>query len=94
MYDSKSTTKTFTSKSRDISENENTASALNRSQQENIDLFAVINSLEQTMQTLSNYREQLKTQLDFNLTQQDVYKLLNKNFQLKKPLTKKHSIKK
>ena len=73
MYDSKSTTKTFTSKSRDISENENTASALNRSQQENIDLFAVINSVEQTMQTLQkNYREQLKTQLDFNLTQQDM----------------------
>ena len=72
MYDSKSTTKTFTSRSRDISENENMASALNRSQQENIDLFAVINSVEQTMQTLSNYREQLKTQLDFNLTQQDM----------------------
>ena len=72
MYDSKSTTKTFTSKSRDISENENMASALNRSQQENIDLFAVINSVEQTMQTLSNCREQLKTQLDFNLTQQDM----------------------
>ena len=40
-------------------------------QQEYVDLITVINFIEQTMKTLSNYLEQLKTQLDFNLTQQD-----------------------
>ena len=38
--------------------NENTASALNRSQEENISLLKVINFIEQIMQTLSNNREQ------------------------------------
>ena len=63
-------TETSASKSKDISKNENTASALNRGQQENINLFTVINFVEQTMQNLLNYGEQLKPQLDFNLTQQ------------------------
>ena len=38
--------------------------------QEIIDLLKVISSLEETMKILSNYGEQLKIQLDFNLTQQ------------------------
>ena len=46
------------------------ASAANRGQQENIDLLKVITFVEQTMKTLSNYGEQLKIQLDCNLTQQ------------------------
>ena len=57
-------------KSKDISKNENTASLLNRGQQENINLFTVISFVKQTMQSLTNYGEKLKTQLDFNLTQQ------------------------
>ena len=53
------------------SKNQNTAPVSHRSQQENVQLITVINIKEQTMKTLSNYREQLKTQLDYNLTQQD-----------------------
>ena len=64
------TTENSAIKSKDISKSETTDWALNRDQHENIDLFTVINFVEQTMQTLSNYREQLKTQLDFNLTLQ------------------------
>ena len=41
----------------------------NRGQQENIDLITVINFIEQIMRTLSKYDEQLKTQLEFHLTQ-------------------------
>ena len=52
------------------SKNGNAASAKNRGQQENIDLLKVISLVEETMKTLSNYGEQLKIQLDFNLTQQ------------------------
>ena len=73
------TTKTSASKSKDISKNENTASVLYRGQQENINLFTVINFVKQTIQTLTNYREQVKTQLDFSLTR---IQLLNKNFKL------------
>ena len=53
------------------SKNQNTAPVSHRSQQENVQLITVINIKEQTMKTLSNYGEQLKTQLDYNLTQQD-----------------------
>ena len=42
----------------------------NRGQQENIDVITVINFVEKTMTALSKYGEQLKTQLDFNLTHQ------------------------
>ena len=52
------TTETSTSKSKDISKNKNAASLLNRGQQENINLFTVINFVEQTIQTLTNYGEQ------------------------------------
>ena len=52
------------------SKNENTASVCHGGQQENVQLITVINFTEQTMKTLWNYGEQLKTQLDFNLTQQ------------------------
>ena len=51
------------------SKNGNAASATNRSQQPNIDLLKVISFVEETMKTLSNCGEQLKIQLDFNLTQ-------------------------
>ena len=50
----------------------NTASATNKGQQENIDLLKVISVVEKTMKDLSNYREQLKIQLDFNLSQQRI----------------------
>ena len=53
------------------SKNENTDSVSHGDQQENVQLITVINFIEQTMKTLSNYGEQLKTQLDFNLTQQE-----------------------
>ena len=43
--------------------NENTASVSHGGRQENFEL--------KTVETFSNYRERLKTQLDFNLTQQD-----------------------
>ena len=50
----------------------NTASATNKGQQENIDLLKVISVVEKTMKALSNYREQLKIQLDFSLSQQGI----------------------
>ena len=46
----------------------NTASVSHGGQQESVQLIVIINLIEQTMKTLSNYGEQLKTQLDFNLT--------------------------
>ena len=52
------------------SKNQNTAPVSHRSQQEHVQLITVISIIEQTMKTLSNYGEQLKTQLDYNLTQQ------------------------
>ena len=48
--------------------NKNTASVSHGHQQENVQVIAIINLIEQTMKTLSNYGEQLKKQLDFNLT--------------------------
>ena len=63
------TTETSTSKSKDISKNEHTACVLNRGQQVNINLYLVINFVEQTMQTLTKYGEQWKTRLDSNLIQ-------------------------
>ena len=54
------------------SKNGNVASGMNRGQLENIELLKVISFVEETMKTLSNYGEQLKIQLDFNLTQQGV----------------------
>ena len=47
-----------------------TSIVTNRGQQENIDLITVINFAEQAMTTLPKYGEQLKSQLDFNPTQQ------------------------
>ena len=52
------------------SKNRNAASATNTGQQENIDLFKVMNFVEERMKNLSNHGEQLKIKLDFNLTQQ------------------------
>ena len=43
------------------SKEENTASKSHRGQQENVKLITVVNFIEQTMKTLSNYGEQLKT---------------------------------
>ena len=53
------------------SKNESTASVSHGGQQENVQLITIINFIEQTTKTLSNYEEQSKTQLEFNLTQQD-----------------------
>ena len=38
----------------------------------NIDLLKVLNFVQETMQTLSNYSEQLQTHLDINLTHQEM----------------------
>lgn len=58
-----------TNLSQTITKNVITASVTNIGQEENISLITVINFVEQTM-TTSKYGEQLKTQLDFSLTQQ------------------------
>ena len=52
------------------SKNRNAVSATNGDQQENINILKVISFVAKTMKNLSNYGEQLKIQLDFNLTQQ------------------------
>ena len=38
-------------------------------QQQNVEIISVISFIEQTMQTLKSFGEQLKIQLDTNLTQ-------------------------
>ena len=53
------------------SKNKSTASVSHGGQQVNVQLITIINFIEQTMKTLSNYEEQSETQLEFNLTQQD-----------------------
>ena len=53
------------------SKNESTASVSHGGQQVNVQLITIINFIEQTMKTLSNYEEQSETQQEFNLTQQD-----------------------
>ena len=54
------------------SKNVRMASVTNRGQEENLQIITVINFIEQTMKTLSTYGEQLKIQLDTNLTQQEM----------------------
>ena len=39
---------------------------------QHINLFTATNFVEQTIQTLTNLGEQLRTQLDFNISQQDM----------------------
>ena len=46
------------------------ASASGGHMQTNIDLLKVLNFVQKTMQTLSNYSEKLQTHLDINLTHQ------------------------
>ena len=53
------------------SKNENMDSVSHVSQKKNVELITVINFIQQTMRTLSNCGQQLKTQLNLNLTQQD-----------------------
>ena len=48
------------------------ASASGDHTQTNIDLLKVLNFAQETMQTLSNYSEQLQTHLDINLTHQEM----------------------
>ena len=48
------------------------ASASGSHTQTNIDLLKVLNFIQETMQTLSNYSEQLQTHLDINLTHQEM----------------------
>ena len=48
------------------------ASASGSHTQTNIDLLKVLNFVQETMQTLSNYSEQLQTHLDINLTHQEM----------------------
>ena len=48
------------------------ASASGGHTQTNIDLLKVLNFVQETMQTLSNYSEQLQTHLDINLTHQEM----------------------
>ena len=49
----------------------NLASTTSGGQIETVQLLTIINFVQDTMAILSSYREQLKTQLDFSLTQQD-----------------------
>ena len=46
-----------------------TAFIIDRDQQQNAEIISVIRFIEQTMQTLKSFGEQLKIQLDTNLTQ-------------------------
>ena len=46
-----------------------TASIIDGGQQQNVEIISVISFIEQTMQTLKNFGEQLKIQLDTNFTQ-------------------------
>ena len=59
------------------------ASASGGHTQTNIDLLKVLNFVQETKQTLSNYSKQVQIHLDINLTHQemsfDTCKLLNKN---------------
>ena len=48
------------------------ASASGGHTQTNIDMLKVLNFVQETMQTLSNYNEQLQTHLDINLTHQEM----------------------
>ena len=48
------------------------ASASGGLTQTNIDLLNVLNSVQETMKTVSNYSEQLQTLLDINLIHQDM----------------------
>ena len=48
------------------------ASASGSHTQNNIDMLKVLNFVQETTQTLSNYNEQLKTHLDINLTHQEM----------------------
>ena len=46
-----------------------TASIIDGGQQQNVEIISVISFIEKTMQTLKSFAEQLKIQLDTNLTQ-------------------------
>ena len=46
-----------------------TASIIDRGQQQNIAIISIISFIEQNMQTRKSFGEQLKIQLDTNLTQ-------------------------
>ena len=69
QYDLK--TDTYRSKINSESKNEIMASVFHGCEQENVELITVTSFIEKTMKTLANYGEQLKIQLDFNLTQQE-----------------------
>ena len=49
----------------------NLASTTSGGQIETVQLLTIINFVQDTMAILSSYSEQLKTQLDFSLTQPD-----------------------
>ena len=65
------TKNSFSSKQNTNSKNMNLASTTSGSQNETVQLLTIINFIQDTMAILSSYSEQLKTQLDFSLTQQD-----------------------
>ena len=54
------------------SKNIQVASASGDHTQTNTDLLKVLNFVQQTMQTLSNYSKQLQNHLDINLTHQEL----------------------
>ena len=60
-----------TSNTKANSKNGFQASLSHGGQEENIELINVTNFIEQTMNSISSYERRLKTQLDYNLTQQD-----------------------
>ena len=49
----------------------NLASITPAGQNETVQLLTIINFIQDTTTTLSSYSEQLKTQLDFSMIQQD-----------------------
>ena len=48
--------------------NFHTASIIDKGQKQNLEIISFISFIEQTMQTLKNFGEQLKIQLDTNLS--------------------------
>ena len=59
----------FSNKQNTDSENVNLAFTTSGGQNETVQLLTIINFIKDTVTTLSNWSQQIKTQLDFSLTQ-------------------------
>ena len=69
-YRAKSITNQQTEQQKQQPKNFQTASIIDGGQQQNVEIISVISFIEQSMKTLKSFGEQLKIQLDTNLTQQ------------------------